>query len=467
MKSPESIRKSNKPAFCLLMVPLFLYLLAVLNQFQSDWCQRKARSAPEDLPEAAHWLQNAVNVDPEDAETQRNLGTVYQLMAQKEKEPERRLPYLGKAAVSYSEAVNSVPTDSANHINLGWVRFQMDEIRGLPPREGVTHSFQLAALLDPFNYYPHYLLGDYLLHQGRREEAFAELHRAIQVYPHDEVIRTIIKTAMKSTRDYGELSAVIPLDIPLAHLYFARALFEDLNNWDGCKQEFQEIFRIEPQNPYYRDWYLRYCIQRGDIAAAVAEIEERAKLLGDDPKTLLRLAEFLRNKGELDKAKEYCLRARETAPDLPEASGLLAEIERDQGNIIEATIAYEDQIHLHPQDPEGYYGLALLYLTHGNPYRATELLLKAAFLAPNQAKYLHALADAYSLLGVEDKALEALSRCKGIDPRDLSAYLQSGEIQLKKEDWMEAAHEFYEALKIQPNQQQALLGFLKAQSRIP
>ena len=62
---------------------------------------------------------------------------------------------------------------------------------------------------------------------------------------------------------------------------------------------------------------------------------------------------------------------------------------------------------------------------------------------------------------------KVLARCRKIDPDEIQYDLKSGRIHLSRESWIEAARDFGEVLKRQPDHPEALQGFLKAQSRIP
>ena len=115
----------------------------------------------------------------------------------------------------------------------------------------------------------------------------------------------------------------------------------------------------------------------------------------------------------------------------------------------------------------GAFGLGEIYRSHGNRYKAAEMYLKAAYLAPARLLFQHRLADAYIQLGMQDQALEVLARCKKLDPNEFYFHVQSGRIHLEKEDWIRAGIDFGEALKRNPGHEESLRGFLKAEARTP
>jgi len=454
--------------FVLLLIPLGIFLAQAVRQCGAHRAARRARAEQGNLPEAARWMTRAADILPWDADAWSDLGSIYQLMAGGEESPlPERIAALKEAETAFARSIEEVPTSAASHINLGWTRYQLDQLEGRAPGVAVKRSFELAARLDPFNYYPHYLLGDYLLHEGDLQGAFREYREAIRAYPHDEVIRAVVHKAVARTDDYGLLAQLVPENTALAHRYLATALLEKLGRWDLCQLEFRKIFALEPRNTYYRDWHLRDCMARQDVDAAVREVQARQELLGPEPEVLLRLAEFLKKQGEWDRALEVCLAAREIAPDHPGAAPLLAEIRAGRGDILEAVNAYEAHLKTSPRDPEAAFRLAEIYREHGSKFRAAELFSEAAFLAPREVRYQSRLADMYVQLGMQERALEVLERCKQLNPREVFFHIQAGRIRLDRKDWLEAAREFGEALKLDPGNQEALKGFLRAESRTP
>ncbi len=454
--------------FVLLLGPLLLYTTGVAHQLQADRDIRRARVHQQDLEEAAHRLARALSRFPADADTWIELGNIYQLMANPETStPAQRVEALERAEAAYRRSVEAVPTNPTSHINLGWVRYQLDELQERPPRASVKGSFGLATRLAPFNYYGHYLMGHYLLHEGDREGAFQAYRQAIRANPYDDVIRAVIETVVERYPDYETLRQAIPDEVALAQLYLIGAIEEQPGSWEACKETFQRILALEPESTYYRNNYLNSCFARRDVDAAVEEVKSREKVLGKEPEVLLRLAEFLKHQGELDRALAVAEQVRDIAPGHPRATTLVGEIRVGQGNILEAVNAYEAHLKKSPRDPEAAFRLAEIYRNHGNRYKAAELYLQAAFLAPDQVRFQSRLADIYIQLGLEDKALEVLERCKKLDPNEVHFYVQSGRIHLQRNDWVEAGRDFGEALKRNPGHEEALRSFLRARAHTP
>ena len=453
---------------CFLTV-LIIYLLLISSQFRSDAYKRKAKREAVEPRKSAESMEMAVHIDPEDAEAWANLGAIYHILSNEDPaDRETNSDFLGKAEKAYLKAIQHAPTESSHHMSLGLTRFQLAQLAGSPTDEEVRKSFERATSLDSFNYYTHYLLGDYLLYADNQADALEQFRLAIRAYPHDEVIMAVLKKTMKNTTRYEELEQVVPEGIALAHHYLARSLWEKLHLWPESKEQFQIVLRLEPVNLYFRNFYLNYCFSAGDIPAVLGEMEERTRLgLPENLETWMKVARFLKDKGEFDKAMDVCERVKNRNPNDPEALMLMAEIRGQAGELVEAVNLYRAQIKAHPENPEGFYRLGQIYRKHGNTYRAVELFNSAAFLAPEHEAFQNALADAYETIGMLDRALETYAKCKSINPGALYPFLKSGEILLKKEDWLEAAHEFNQALKVDSSHAEALQGFLQARANIP
>lgn len=440
----------------------------VTFQFLAEAWLRKAAHSEEDPRRAAACIQKSIAWDPGNEEAHAALGAAYQghvARIENLSEPER-LGLLHKAQDAYIRAIELAPTESSNHMNLGWVRYQIARSQGRTPGPEVLESFSLAARLDPHSYYPHYLLGTYFMAGGRREEAFAAFRRSIEVFPSDQVIQKILETAMSATTAYEELVQVVPEAVPLAHYYFAMLLEDRLKDWGHAAGELKKAVRLDPETLYYRDYYFMLALRHKDIEAAEDEIRERSELFGAQPSLLSKLGRHFLEHGDYQKALEVCSRLEEADPSYPELDPLRAEIQRRQGDLLEAISSYRSAIEKHPGEANHYFQLAKLYLDHGKPFDAAKLLLKAASLDPGNFTYQEALGDAYLRIGMKEQAEEAFAKCTELDPGSVKAWLKLGTLSLGQQKWVDAAQAFAKALKIDPKNADALQGFLEAQSHI-
>lgn len=441
--------------------------LVVFQFFAEAWF-RKAAHHEEDPDRAAVFLQKSIAWDPGNEAAHAALGAAYQgqvAHAQDLSESER-LALLHKAQNAYRRAIELAPTESSNHMNLGWVRYQIARSRGRTPGPEVLESFSLAARLDPHNYYPHYLLGTYFMASGWIDEAFAAFRRSIKVFPNDQVIQKILETAMSATTAYEELVQVIPETVPLAHYYFAMLLEDRLKDWGHAAVELKKAMRLDPETLYYRDYYFMLALRHKDIEAAEEEIRERSSLFGAQPALLSKLGRYFVEQGDYQKALEICARVEEAEPSYPELDPLRAEIQRREGDLLKAISSYQSAIEKHPGEPNHYFELAKLYLDHGKPFDAAKLFSKAATLDPGNFTYQLALGDAYLRIGMKEQAEVAFAKCTQLDPGSVKAWLKLGTLLLGQQKWVDAAQAFAKALKIDPKNTDALQGFLQAQGHI-
>jgi TolB-like protein/DNA-binding winged helix-turn-helix (wHTH) protein/predicted Zn-dependent protease len=145
-----------------------------------------------------------------------------------------------------------------------------------------------------------------------------------------------------------------------------------------------------------------------DWAAAGAELKAALASDPDDPATLLSAANLARDLGQLDRAIEFCERARERDPLNFQPYARLGVIYLYQGKLSEAEAAVRRRIDLAPEGFGGYSQLADVLLARGQPQAA----LEAARQEPDEESRLVALARAYHALGRQGSADQSLAELR-------------------------------------------------------
>ncbi len=444
------------------------FFFLVLCQFVADVWYRKASHVKEKPTIARTYLLKSIRWDPGNEVAHAAIGASYQQQAAKahSSTDPQEIDYLEKAHEAYSTAIHHAPTESSNHMNLGWVRYQMAQLRGLPPGQTVLDSFVLASRLDPNNYYTHYLLGTYFLAHDAVAAACAAFRKSIEALPLDQVIQTVLSTAIRKTTAYEDLVQIIPEHVPLAHYYFAMVLEDTFKDWTHAAIELKKAMDLSPGTRYFRDYYFMLALRHRDVKAAEEEIRVRSTLFGPQPSLHAALARFFMEEGAYEKALEVCTRLEHIDPASPELDPLRAEIKRRQGNLLEALSAYQQAIEKNPSEANNYFHLARLHSDHGKPYDAARLLSKAVALDPTNSRYREALGDIYLLVGMKSQAEEAFLASTQLDAGSVQPWLKLGDLYMEQEKWIDAAQAFAKALKIDPRNDTALQGFLKAHARI-
>jgi len=124
------------------------------------------------------------------------------------------------------------------------------------------------------------------------------------------------------------------------------------------------------------------------------EIKTLSSQLAQDPDSLvfLRLAELLRQKGQLDTAHRVALTGLERHPHLPDAHDLYARILADKQDYERAFDEWDMALRIAPDHVGALKGLAFLYFKVGDVQQAAAHLEAAQRAAPDDPGVAQALA---------------------------------------------------------------------------
>jgi tetratricopeptide (TPR) repeat protein len=253
------------------------------------------------LDEAIAHLQKALEIDPDDVETQNALG--YALLQ------------MGRAEESFAHFQRALEIEpnrvAAVHYNLGHALLQRGRVD-----EAVSH-LQRALEIDP-SYVPAYSdLGYALLQKGRVEESFAHLQRALEIDP----------------------------DYIAAHFNLANTLLQ-MGRVDEAISHLQKVLTTDPNDPEAQKnmaWVLATWPEaRIRDGAKAVELAERANQLTEsrDPITGATLAAAYAETGRFPDA----IRTAGAALQLAANSGnvALTELIRAQIELYRSGLPYRD-----------------------------------------------------------------------------------------------------------------------------
>src|SRR5262245_11139867 len=128
--------------------------------------------------------------------------------------------------------------------------------------------------------------------------------------------------------------------------------------WDRAEMLFASAVIQCPRDERARCGYAESLWQRGDCSAAVAHMEEAARLSGHDPERLVQLGQMYHSQGDLVRAGEQARRAIGANPQLASAWALQGEISVAQGNRSEALASFHRALSLQPQFAEVQLAIA-------------------------------------------------------------------------------------------------------------
>jgi tetratricopeptide (TPR) repeat protein len=121
--------------------------------------------------------------------------------------------------------------------------------------------------------------------------------------------------------------------------------------WAEAAEELSMAAELDPEKAsYHADLGWTLYKAGGDVAEAVAHLEQALDLSSRDVVAWLRLADIHRQEGELDVAADVALRATEAVPTSPWPWLSLAQTRRRQDRWQEAVAACEEAIALRPDE---------------------------------------------------------------------------------------------------------------------
>jgi arylsulfatase A-like enzyme/Flp pilus assembly protein TadD len=255
------------------------------------------------------------------------------------------------------------------------------------------------------------------------------------------------------------------INLPIPELYDLRKDPQELRNLAAEQPSFVEEMRsmLEP---------FRSKSESSRRTPQSADTRERLRSLGyvssaasnpddyfnesDDPKRLIALDALMHEvtglflEGQLDRAAERCRDLVQKRPNMAISRLMLAQIERERGNLPAAVEALQGVLRLTPDDPEA---LALLGASLTEAGRAAEAVAELAEQAGREnadVQVLTTYALALARMGKTDDALAALERARARDSSNARLLLEMGTVRVMAGRREDARRDFEAALALNP-----------------
>jgi arylsulfatase A-like enzyme/Flp pilus assembly protein TadD len=195
----------------------------------------------------------------------------------------------------------------------------------------------------------------------------------------------------------------------------------------------------------------------GNLAAAIADLE--ALVAADPPNPVFRakLAQALRERGQLDRAIPLYRRAAADAPEDPEAWYNLAACLQEAGRLPEARAAIQTALRLDPGRPEAHNTLALLLLAEQRPEEARREFAIAVAADPRNAHAWNNLGNVLRGLGRTGEAERAYRQALAAAPNYAEAWNGLGTLEVGRDRPAAALPYFERAQALAPAYQEVRL----------
>jgi Tfp pilus assembly protein PilF len=248
------------------------------------------KRTPSEVRRAVEHFQKAIEADPTYAAAHAGLADSYNILA--DIGTVAPLEAASRARAATSRALELDPRLSEAHTSLAFIRFFFDW-----DWDGAGRSFREAIALNPNYATAHQWYAEFLVSQGRFEEALAEGRRAENLDPLAFIIGTSV----------GDV------------LFFWR-------RYDEAIEQLRRVIAMEPTFAPARNDLARSLTQCGRYPEAIEEFLAAAELSGGDPRSHAGLGYAYALAGRESDAREVLAALTERARGLTVSSHAIAVI---------------------------------------------------------------------------------------------------------------------------------------------
>lgn len=190
---------------------------------------------------------------------------------------------------------------------------------------------------DPNNIEGHILYGSVLFAKGQKDDALAELNKAVSLDPNR------IESYLSLARFYQVIA-------------------------DTAKAEetFKQAISINPNSPLAHTEYGKFLAQSNRIPEAEAELKKAVEVDPKNRNSRFVLASFYLVNKQLDKAEESYKALAAMEPDKPEGQAMLADFYASVNRLDEAASTYQAILAKTPDYSQGRYRLGEILLMKGD-----------------------------------------------------------------------------------------------------
>jgi tetratricopeptide (TPR) repeat protein len=389
-----------------------------------------------------------------------------------------------EAVVQFRNAIQIDPNYAESHYQLG---------RGylaIRNPEAAFKEITQAVTLQPGHKEAQVQLAALLIARREFDKASAALQRVLEQDPNHVEAHAVLAQKYAATRDLpaaiGEMETAIRLAPARTEFYTALSIFH-LSSGQAAKAE--EVLKSAiAANPKSLDAVLSLAQFYYRTQRKLAEAEAQARAgIALDPKSVfprVLLGEILTSANRLPEAEQILLELRKIAPDNPTAYNALALFYESTGQkekavaelqaraaekpkdfalrnrlvvdlietnrLTEALALNDKALKDSPKDPQVYYSSGRIFLLQGNAQAAVAAFQKAVSLQPNAPMTHYLLGNAQAALGMNKQARESFSKALELQPRFTDAAVALAGLAIAAGDPESALKYSASALEIAP-----------------
>lgn len=433
MKNRECRRK-------FYVLPLFLFLLAAVFVLGACTTPEKAKAnhvargqallKDKKFQEAVLEFRSALQIDDKLAEAHWGLANAYEGLQR------------------YQEAFEEMRATASldpNHLDVRVKLGNYYLVGAKHSSAALGEAERLAKEVldkDPNHIEGHILMGGVLFAQDKKQEAFAELNRAIELNPQRVESYLSLARFYVLTNDIATAETIYQRAISvsggsaMAHYEYGKFLV-GAQRIDEAEAAFQKAIQVEPSNRDARFIIASFYLVNKRLDKAEEAYKALAEIDKDKPEGRSVLGDFYSSVGRLDEAIAIYKEVLTKSPDYTQAHYRLAEIMLGRRDIAGAKNEVETVLKTDATDRQALILRARIQMQAGQPNDlkvAVEDLREVLRQEPNSRAGLYFMAEANFRLGQMDQARVFAGDLERNYPEYLPAKLMQVQINLASGD---------------------------------
>ncbi|NEQ39464.1 MAG: tetratricopeptide repeat protein [Okeania sp. SIO3I5] len=194
-------------------------------------------------------------------------------------------------------------------------------------------------------------------------------------------------------------------------------------------------------------------LAQGKLEAAITACHQALEIVSNFPPTCKILGNIMQRMGEIDRGKDWYIKAINQQPNLAESYANLGSIYAQQKQWQLAIECYQEAISIKPNFPGFYRNLGKIWQQLGKVELARDCQEQAFNLAAQYPKASEHFKQGKTLWETEkiEEAIACFQDAIKFNPFLTGAYQHLGDIFLEKEDFNEAINYYQRAIELKPD----------------
>lgn len=354
-----------------------------------------------------------------------------------------------EARISLNRALALDPSDADALNNLGNIDVHEGDLEGALDRYSKAKSLRKG--------WPeiHYNIGLLLQKMERRDEAKAELRKALEF--NADYARALCRLGELESED-GNFKEAEVLLVAAAKLtdfdseteFHFGTLYHHKKDFPEAIKHFRRSVELNSEIPEVWNNLGNALLEKGDLDDAEEAFARAIELKPEFAHVHNNLGKLQRSKGNREQAEYHYRKALEIEPDFPVAASNLGALLVEGGSFGEAKEWLDHALKIQPSYAL-HNGLGLLYQAQNDQEKAEQAFHDALEMEPENPEVMNNLAITCQNLGRNEEAASYFNRVLDKNPEQMEVYLNMGNLLLSLNKYDEAVTIYRMALSVRPD----------------